>query len=96
MARGNGVRTDATLHKDVISRRLGDRAVVVNLRSNRIYELNASAARLWELLEAGCEQDELERALLEEYDVHEERMRQEVAATLASLSKEGLINADVD
>ena len=36
---------------NVVGRRLDDRFVVVNLRTNRIYELNRTASVLWELLE---------------------------------------------
>jgi Coenzyme PQQ synthesis protein D (PqqD) len=87
---------DATPHKDVVARRLGDRTVVVNLRTNRIYELNPTAARLWELLEAGCERGRIEQTLLEEYDADHAKVRREVDVTLATLSKEGLINEDDD
>jgi hypothetical protein len=35
---------------DVVSRRLEDEVVLVHLRTNRIYKLNETGARLWELL----------------------------------------------
>jgi hypothetical protein len=87
---------EAIPHPDVVARRLGDRTVVVNLRTNRIYELNSTAARLWDLLESGCERGRLEQKLLDEFDADEGQVRQEVAATLARLSREGLLRADGD
>jgi hypothetical protein len=76
---------------EVVSRKLGDRLVVVNLRTNRIYELNQTASRLWELLDAGSDRAELEAALLNEFDVERTVVSQEIDRTIAQLSSEGLI-----
>jgi hypothetical protein len=76
---------------DVVSRKVGDRLVVVNLQTNRIYELNPTASRLWELLETGRDRDELEQAMLEEFDVRESDLSVNLDETLTLLSSEGLI-----
>jgi hypothetical protein len=76
---------------EVVSRKLGDRLVVVNLRTNRIYELNSTASRMWELLEAGSNRDEIEQTLLDEYDVERAVASQEIDRTLTRFSAEGLI-----
>jgi hypothetical protein len=76
---------------EVVSRKLGDRLVVVNLRTNRIYELNSTASRMWELLEAGSNRTEIEETLLEEYDVERSVASEEIDRTLAEFSSEGLI-----
>ena len=39
--------------RDAVSNRLGDGGVVVNLRTNRIFELNATGMRAWELIGDG-------------------------------------------
>jgi len=85
--RGIALRLDS----EVVSRKLGDRLVLVNLRTNRIYELNGTASRLWELLEAGSGRTELEEALLKEFDVDRSVVSQEIDRTIARLSSEGLI-----
>ena len=77
---------------EVVSRKLGDRSVVVNLRTNRIYELNRTASRVWDLLEAGSARTELEAVLLEEFDVQQSVLSQEVDRMLGQLSAEGLID----
>lgn len=74
-----------------MSRKIEDRLVVVNLQTNRIYELNPTASRLWELLEAGRDRSDLERAMLEEFDVHRPELSSNLDETLATLSAEGLI-----
>jgi Coenzyme PQQ synthesis protein D (PqqD) len=77
---------------EVVSRKLGDRSVVVNLRTNRIYELNRTASRVWELLEAGSARTQLEATLLDEFDVEQSVLSQEVDRMLGHLSAEGLID----
>lgn len=76
---------------DVVSRKVGDRLVVVNLQTNRIYELNPTASRLWELLETGRDRAELEQAILEEFDVREPDLSVNLDETLTLLTSEGLI-----
>jgi hypothetical protein len=76
---------------DVVSRKVGDRLVVVNLQTSRIYELNPTASRLWELLETGRDRAELEQAMLEEFDVREPDLSVNLDETLTLLSSEGLI-----
>jgi hypothetical protein len=76
---------------EVVSRKLGDRLVVVNLRTNRIYELNSTASRMWELLEAGSNRTEIEETLLGEFDVERSVASAEIDRTLTRFSSEGLI-----
>jgi hypothetical protein len=78
-------------HPDVVWRRVGEDAVVVNLKTNRIYSLNHTGARLWELISAGNDREAAEAALLSEFDVEEGELRKEVAGVLEELAKEGLI-----
>ena len=77
---------------EVVSRKLGDRLVVVNLRTNRIYELNRTALRVWELLEADSGRAGLEETLSAEFDVERTVIAQDVDRMLAKLSQEGLID----
>lgn len=81
------------LSPDVTGRRLEDRFVVVNLRTNRIYELNETAALLWELLDANTESSELAPAMQERFDVEPETLRREIDHTLRTLTEAGLVTA---
>ena len=78
---------------DVIGRRLDDRFVVVNLRTNHIYELNRTAAVLWELLEADTDRSQLEPAMLERFDADPDDVRREIDETLRTLADAGLVTA---
>ena len=63
------------------------------MRTNRIFELNETGARIWELLSEGLDQQTLLNRLVEEFDVDSERAAKEVAAVLDQLGREGLVNA---
>jgi hypothetical protein len=76
---------------DVLAERLEDQVVLVHLRSNRMFELNRTGARMWELLEAGGDVEEIRRSLRAEFAVDAERLEREMDALLAELSRERLI-----
>jgi len=78
---------------DVIGRRLEDRFVVVNLRTNHIYELNETASVLWELLEADTDPAQLAPAVVERFDVEPDAAQQDVDKTLRVLTDAGLVTA---
>ncbi len=80
-------------NRDVTGRRLEDRFVVVNLRTNRIYELNETATVLWELLDADVESSELAPAMQERFDVEPEILRRDIDDTLRTLTEAGLLTA---
>jgi hypothetical protein len=82
--------------RDTVSNRLGDGGVVVNLRTNRIFELNATGMRAWELMGEGHTRGEIERQLEQEFVVDPARVRVEFAALIADLAREGLVDADPD
>lgn len=77
--------------QDVVFRRLEDEVVVVHLGTNRIYSLNTTGARFFELLAAGRARSEITGQLLREFDVSPEQLEEEIEALLASLVSEGLV-----
>jgi len=79
---------------DIVSRRLDDQTVLVNLRTNRIFELNRTGARMWELIGEGSSESQVVERLLAEFEVPQEQLEREVRTLLDSLLDEGLINRD--
>jgi hypothetical protein len=79
---------------DAVFNRLGDGGVVVNLRTNRIFELNATGMRAWELIGGGHTREEIERQLEDEFDAGPDRVRRELEQLMAELAREGLVDAD--
>jgi hypothetical protein len=53
---------------DVIARRLGESAVLIRLNTSKIYELNATGARIWELLAEGATRQRVVDTLGREFD----------------------------
>jgi hypothetical protein len=76
---------------DVVSRRLQDEIVLVHMKTNRIYALNETGARFWELLVEGFKREEVEERLRSEFDVDEARVRAEIDALLAELTRENIV-----
>jgi hypothetical protein len=80
---------------DAVSNRLGDGGVVVNLRTNRIFELNATGMRAWELIGDGRTRAEMEGQLAAEFDAAPDRVRTELEQLIADLAREGLVDANL-
>jgi hypothetical protein len=76
---------------DVIVRRTGDTAVIVDLRSNKIFELNPVAARVWDLLADTADEPTLLARIRDEFDVDPDQLHHDVHALLTTLQRENLI-----
>ena len=79
---------------NVIFRRLGDEIVLFHLGSDRFYELNGTAARFWELLNAGNDAPQIQEKMLVEFAIDPEQLAGEAEALLDSLRQEDLISVD--
>jgi Coenzyme PQQ synthesis protein D (PqqD) len=77
---------------DVVARRLEDEIVLVNLTTNRIFSLNRTGGRYWELLDEGLEQEVIVGRLLDEFDVDRPTLEQEIADITVQLRREGLVS----
>jgi hypothetical protein len=78
----------------VVSSRLGEAGVLVHLKTNRIFEVNATGLRIWELAAEGRTLADIQEVLQNEFDVRPERLREELLALVAELAREGLVNED--
>jgi hypothetical protein len=76
---------------DVVARRLGDSAVLIRLTTNRIYELNETGARVWEMLQGGLSVDTTIDTLAREFAAARPVIANEVEQLLQKLSAEGLV-----
>ena len=76
---------------DVVARRLGHTGVLVDLRTARIFEVNNTAARVWELLGTSQTPSEIVSNLAREYAVDEGALRRELSRLLVQLEDEGLL-----
>jgi hypothetical protein len=76
---------------DALATRVGDEIVLVDLKTDRIYSLNRTAARIWELVCADCDRAEVERRLLEEFDVAPAQLAEAIDELVAEMTEGGLL-----
>jgi len=79
---------------DVVSSRMGDSGVLVHLQTNRIFEVNATGLRIWELAGDGRTLLDIRETLQREFEVEPERLETELLALVAELSREGMLDDD--
>jgi len=83
------------LSPDVVTQRMGNDMVLVHLKTNRIYDLNRTAARLWELMGQEESISNVRDRMLGEFDVDKMTLQSEILETITALKKEGLLVPDV-
>ena len=81
-------------HEDVVSQRLGDAGVLIDMRTGRMFELNVTGVRIWELVVEGCSPDDAVLRLLQEFSAAPDVLRAEVTALIEKLVSEGLLHAE--
>jgi hypothetical protein len=81
------------VNPNVVAQRVEDQIVLVNLETNRIFALNSTAARLWELLSDGRNAGEIHAELSKEYAVDGLGLREEIERLLEELNAESLVAA---
>lgn len=79
------------VHPDIVCRRLGEAAVLVDLTTSQVFELNATGYRVWQLLGEGLDVDAIRDRLLGEFDVERARLDREMSDLLEALERQGLI-----
>jgi hypothetical protein len=67
--------------------------VLVHLQTNEIYALNPTATRAWDMLATGSNREEVQEALLEEFDVPPDQLRDEIDTLIAELVEKKLLLA---
>ena len=76
---------------DTVYNILDDQSVLINVRTNELYELNRTGTRFWELLSAGHSRAQIRQLMLQEFDVDEVVLDREIDSLVASLQDAGLI-----
>ena len=82
--------------RDVISRPFGDAAVLVDLTTNQIFELNRTGYRIWELLDERLYRAAITDVLQREFKVERSQLELEVDELLNELRRENLLAEDDD
>ena len=80
-----------TRNKEVISGKLDDELVMMDIDKGKYFALNPVATRIWELLEDPVTLQDICRQLMDEYDVPEDQCTREVDEYLKEMIKKGLV-----
>lgn len=77
--------------KDEVSCKLGEEAAILGLKNSVYYGLNAVGARIWELLREPKSLEEVQTAIVNEYDVSAQQAENDLLQFLRGMMAEGLI-----
>ena len=75
----------------VVTRRVRDELVIVDLESGTYFGLDSVGARAWELMAAGLPPSRICDRMHEEYDVDREELERDIADLVAALVERRLI-----
>jgi Coenzyme PQQ synthesis protein D (PqqD) len=80
-------------NSDVIAKRLDQTSVLVHIPTNRIFELNETGSRVWEMIGESLNADQIVQRLADEFDVEEAQAANEVNELVTRLRDEGLLSS---
>ena len=89
------ITDEVQLSPDVVTRKVGEETMLLNLASGTYYGLDPVGARFLSLVEQGKSPLQARDTLLELYDVEPAVLDQDLEALLDSLSLNGIVKAGV-
>jgi coenzyme PQQ synthesis protein D (PqqD) len=89
---GDGARYKPS--PNAVAKRVGDEVVLVHLQTNRIYTLNRTGARFWELLSEGGDLERAREQMLIEFEIGDDQLRAESEALVNELVTRGMLEPD--
>jgi Coenzyme PQQ synthesis protein D (PqqD) len=78
---------------EVIAKRLDQTTVLVDISTSRIFELNETGTRVWELLGQGLNVEQIVQQLVFEFEVEDSQVAEELKTLLFQLRDQGLVAA---
>lgn len=83
-----------TTSPDAVFRELEGEAVILNLGSGLYFGLNEVGTRVWQLLDAHPDLRRVFEILLVEFDVTDDRLRDDLLALVEQLRDKGLVHVE--
>jgi hypothetical protein len=83
--------TPLSASPDVVFRAMPDGAVLVHLPTNRIFELNATGCRVWELIGLGHGPEHITTLLTDEFAADRSEVSRDISILIDRLISEGLV-----
>ena len=85
------VNQTISLSPDVISQEVSGETVLLDLKSENYFGLDAVGTRIWQLFRDKCDLQVIVETILEEFDADEARIRGDLDALLSEIADLGLI-----
>jgi hypothetical protein len=79
---------------DALATRVGDEIVLVHLKTDKIFVLNRTGARVWELVSADLDLDEIGQRIEQEFDVTACAASAQISELLDALKNDELVLAE--
>jgi hypothetical protein len=79
---------------EVISQEVSGETVLLDLQSENYFGLDEVGTRIWQLIKETDDLQAIFKTLLAEYDVSEERLRQDLDTLLGEISGLGLVRLE--
>ena len=79
---------------NVIYETIEGEVILIDLKSGTYYSLREAGATVWQAIEQGAAEDEIQAVLEQRYEGSADEMREAVRRLLGDLEREGLIRAD--
>jgi hypothetical protein len=90
------MRNRFQISSEAVANRMGEGVVLVHVGTDRIFELNSTAARIWDLVADGRDREEIQTMISEEYGISKELAAQQTEELLSSLISEKIISISND
>ena len=81
-----------TIPSHVIFEKLGDQMFLLNLNSGTYFELNPTAARVWTLVQADTDTEQIIETIIDEFNAEPDVVRGDVERLVKDLKDRGLIS----
>lgn len=88
------LQSNVSVPEDVLFHDLGGEAVILNLETGKYYGLDEVGTRMWSLLTQHGRAEPAYRALLDEYEVTEDLLRQDLLGFIDELAGHRLLQVD--
>jgi Coenzyme PQQ synthesis protein D (PqqD) len=80
-----------TIPENVIAKKVGEETVLLDFEAGVYYGLDSVGSRMWELLAEGKSLEEVNEAMVGEYDATPETIAHDLDALVAELESHGLV-----
>ena len=91
-APGLSVDSIVVVAKEQVSSELAGEVVILDLKAGKYHGLDATGARVWELIQQPRKVAEIKDTLLAEYEVEPERCERDLLELLTDLTRHGLLD----